>query len=438
MKDARREYEAALADFSRPGARWTEKGRLTYWGKAAGLSAEDIVADARAHGVTDRDADIRRGWNDAKPRGDRPATADRSRSRSSPSRPSPADRRRRDERGGLVRTIIENGRDVDDMEKLAALSPVPICADGDPMARLVEAQHLLLLLFGRDEFAFVRSGKAAAVKATPGENLRTVDDWLGEPVGRDFGEVVGVNPLTGRQGRTTDGRPSYCCLPTVADFRHMVFEFDKLPLADQCRFWAGVIQAEALPLRALVYSGGKSIHGVVRVNAKSAEEYRRYAEAAAAKYANPADPPEMRLDDQALKNPLTGVRLAGAVRKDTGKRQALLYAARDRHDRKYRLALNPEAANGNGETTGKAEAATSADRTSAANGETTTPGEPPARRCEGCAALADCRQAFGRFWGEKSRGGIGCDSSFRGWGAARRTVEDMKRGIALDRLKRKR
>ena len=322
MKDARREYEAALADFSQPGERWTAKGRLTYWGKAAGLSAEDIVADARARGVTDRDADIRRGWNDAKPKGDRFHAADRSRSR-----PSPADRRRRDERGGLVRTLIANGRDVDGMEKLAALSPVPICADGDPVARRVEMELHLLLLFGGREFAFVRSGKAAAVRATLGENLRKVDDWLGEPVGRDFGEVVCVNPLTGRRGLTTEGTPSYCCRETVADFRHMVFEFDKLPLADQCRFWAGVIRADKLPLRALVYSGGKSIHGVVRVNAKSAEEYRLFADEVAAAFANPADPEEMRIDDQALKNPLTGVRLAGAVRKDTGKRQALLYAA---------------------------------------------------------------------------------------------------------------
>ena len=72
VKDPRREYEAALADFSQPGNRWSAKGRLTYWGRASGLTAEDIVADARAAGVKDRDADIRRGWNDAKPKGDRP------------------------------------------------------------------------------------------------------------------------------------------------------------------------------------------------------------------------------------------------------------------------------------------------------------------------------------------------------------------------------
>ena len=68
MKDPRREYEAALADFSQPHNRWINIPRLTYWGKAAGLTAEDIVADARVAGVKDRDADIRRGWDFVTPK----------------------------------------------------------------------------------------------------------------------------------------------------------------------------------------------------------------------------------------------------------------------------------------------------------------------------------------------------------------------------------
>ena len=52
MKDPRREYEAALADFSQPGGRWNAKGRLTYWGKAAGMSADEIISDARAASTT--------------------------------------------------------------------------------------------------------------------------------------------------------------------------------------------------------------------------------------------------------------------------------------------------------------------------------------------------------------------------------------------------
>ena len=68
MIDARAKYKDALAAYAVPGGRWANKGALTYWGKAAGLSAEDIIADVRAAGVTDRDRDIRCGWTDARPK----------------------------------------------------------------------------------------------------------------------------------------------------------------------------------------------------------------------------------------------------------------------------------------------------------------------------------------------------------------------------------
>jgi len=33
--------------------------------------------------------------------------------------------------------------------------------------------------------------------------------------------------------------------------------------------------------------------------------------------------------------------------------------------------------------------------------------------CETCPTAGDCKTAFGKFWGEKSRGGVGCDTPFR-------------------------
>ena len=56
MKDANREYENALAAFAEPGCRWEQKGQLVYWGKASGRTEEDVIADARSVGVTNRDA----------------------------------------------------------------------------------------------------------------------------------------------------------------------------------------------------------------------------------------------------------------------------------------------------------------------------------------------------------------------------------------------
>lgn len=99
---------------------------------------------------------------------------------------------------------------------------------------------------------------------------------------------------------------------------------DEMPIADQCRFWAGFIRRGKLPLVTLSFSGGKSLHGVVRVNAPDAETWARYRAQIVERYA--ADPDKAyRLDVQAL-NPLTGCRLAGVMRKDTGKVQELLFA----------------------------------------------------------------------------------------------------------------
>lgn len=35
------------------------------------------------------------------------------------------------------------------------------------------------------------------------------------------------------------------------------------------------------------------------------------------------------------------------------------------------------------------------------------------RRCETCAAIADCKAAFGKFWIDKSHGGEGCNHPLR-------------------------
>ena len=53
-------YKEALSKFSQPGNRFAMLPELTALGKIAGLTAEDIVADARHVGVANRDRDIRR------------------------------------------------------------------------------------------------------------------------------------------------------------------------------------------------------------------------------------------------------------------------------------------------------------------------------------------------------------------------------------------
>ncbi len=44
--------------------------------------------------------------------------------------------------------------------------------------------------------------------------------------------------------------------------------------------------------------------------------------------------------------------------------------------------------------------------------------------CKTCPTAEDCKTAFGKFWGERSRGGVGCDRPFRYDRSAVRDADD--------------
>ena len=79
----------------------------------------------------------------------------------------------------------------------------------------------------------------------------------------DIPTHVSLNPLTGREGRTKDGQPSFDCAETVAAFPFALLEFDGLPLADQCAVFAALIRKKPGRVVSIVYSGGKSLHAVM-------------------------------------------------------------------------------------------------------------------------------------------------------------------------------
>ena len=332
MTDPRAKFEQALAAFATPGNRWGGASPLTYWAAACGMEVEAVIEAAHGVGVTARDADIRRGMATAAAKVTANAAKFGNRSsggwvrrcvRTKPTAPKqPTDR---------VRRLIELGKGVATMEALRELSPVRICHDADPLARRVMGELHLLSMFGRTDLVQIRRDKTDRANAKIGVHIRPLADWF--KVSGDFGEIVRPNPFTGKQGTTAEGKPSFAAKGCIAALRHMVFEFDEMPIADQCRFWAGFIRNGKLPLVSLTYSGGKSIHGVVRVDAPDAETWTRYRAAIVERYA--ADPDRrLRLDAQAL-SPLTGCRLAGAVRQDTGKVQELLFVRRDWFDAKW-------------------------------------------------------------------------------------------------------
>ena len=332
MIDPRAKYESALAAFAAPGARWANKGALTYWGKAAGMTDDEIVADAHAAGVTDRDADIRRGWADARPRGDRPQgfgfgrrAAPLARPRQEPPQTFPR----------FVRDMVAAGGGMGDCgsDAVRELSP---CLDwfGTPPPPNQTAMFMRAA-FAPGEMVHVFRDDVPTV-GRPGANIRPAADWV-ELIGRGEplpGDLLVPNPFTGERGETTAGKQSFIAQSCLAAFPFMVLEFDEMPLAKQCAFWRAFILTSRLApaLVALTFSGNRSIHGLVHVGCAALADWQAVRQRMRGLFASDPDA-TMRADVQAMQ-PRTGTRLPGVRRFDNGRRQTLLY-------------LNPRARPGN-------------------------------------------------------------------------------------------
>ena len=147
---------------------------------------------------------------------------------------------------------------------------------------------------------------------------------------------ISLNPLTGKEGVTKEGKPSFDCLATVAALRFMLVEFDELNLWDQLALWTTVTRTlrDEVPVLSIVYSGGKSLHAVVlcppadryreEVTAEDRDNYSAAWDRLARRFASSPNPAE-RMDMAPMKNPAIHTRVAGARRPESGKFQKLLY-----------------------------------------------------------------------------------------------------------------
>ena len=129
-----------------------------------------------------------------------------------------------------------------------------------------------------------------------------------------------ANPLKPEGGITSEGKHSPRCDAAVAAFRHAVVEFDEMPLADQLKFWAGWGLKDIV---SLTYSGSKSIHALLRVDAANRDEWdQQIRDCLFRRHLIP-----LGCDGQ-CQNPARLTRLAGATRADRGGiRQKLIYCA---------------------------------------------------------------------------------------------------------------
>ena len=117
------------------------------------------------------------------------------------------------------------------------------------------------------------------------------------------GAWIRFNPLDGKGVKNEN----------VTDFRYALVESDSMPIEQQ----NSIIRELELPVAVLVYSGGKSVHAIVKIDAPNYDEYRKRVD-----YLYKVCK-ENGLDiDKANKNPSRLSRLPGIER--NGKKQFII------------------------------------------------------------------------------------------------------------------
>lgn len=151
--------------------------------------------------------------------------------------------------------------------------------DWDPAKQLIQYLEALFTpdeIFGYVTKSFNKTNKDGITKWVPAnkgvytskvgeviEKLKSCDDI--ETVIGKYDHVAGAwirfNPLDGHGVNNEN----------VTDFRYALIESDNMSLEEQ----NGMIRQLQLPVAVLVYSGGKSVHAIVRIDANDLKEYQQ-------------------------------------------------------------------------------------------------------------------------------------------------------------------
>lgn len=232
-------------------------------GRIAGISQDQIFVDLRSRVRGTRrvpDREIQQAINTAF----RKCAADEPRRRSSRAEFEPLE---------LLRRIIDAAGDI----SLADIwDSSPISLKTDPREDTIV---LLRTLYAEDEALYIGNGRESGPHQQ--SRVKRVREWAAYfEQGGDTLEFIIPNPLTGRPAPTNDDKQTYRGNRNIAEYRFALLEFDRdprspiatpMPLDDQLRFFVG----SELPISALIFSGGKSLHAWVRLNnISTAEQWR--------------------------------------------------------------------------------------------------------------------------------------------------------------------
>lgn len=192
------------------------------------------------------------------------------------------------------RLSVQN-RSIEDAESLS-----PVRLSGRPVS---DSMIMLDALFRREEQLYVGP--------VFGAQIATVQYWLENP--SKWNVHIIPNPLDGGEYETSSGSISRRCDAAVVEWRYCVCEFDDLPLEKQISIWLNI----KLPVVAMIYSGGKSIHAWIKISASRAEfdEVKEFYEKNLITLGV----------DQTCRNPSRLSRMPGVWRADKGRAQKLIY-----------------------------------------------------------------------------------------------------------------
>lgn len=112
---------------------------------------------------------------------------------------------------------------------------------------------------GRGDYSRTRDELLKSLKKHPDDLGATVGDWK-----QEAGAWIRFNPVDGNGVKNEN----------VTAFRFALVESDSMSISDQ----DALLRKLELPIAAMVFSGGKSIHAIVRVDAADYEEYRKRVE----------------------------------------------------------------------------------------------------------------------------------------------------------------
>lgn len=201
-------------------------------------------------------------------------------------------------------------------EQTTAL-PIPEPDNWNPAEQI--SRYLETLFEAGDNVGYVtecwqnRDGKylptAGCWDRTAGQLLADLQRYNGDfasvfgDTNPECGAWIRFNPLDGRGAKNEN----------VTDFRYALVESDAIPVEQQ----NGIMHDLKLPIAALVYSGGKSLHAIVRVDAGTYDEYRKRVEF----LYSVCDKNGLKVDRQ-NRNPSRLSRMPGVIR--NGRKQFLI------------------------------------------------------------------------------------------------------------------